>query len=374
MTEEDAKKYCKGFSTPEACWSRFGAYYAMFPVDFAFDVISKHSKPGDKILDPFCGRGTSVYVASVLGRSATGIDINPLAYIFSSVKLKPAPKEKVLARLKEIYDSSFAFNKMANNYDEFFKMCYCNEVLKFLLCARENLKWEKDFIDRTLMAFIALHLHDKLGSGLSNQMKMTKSLSKNYSIQWWKDNGLENPPKINPYEMLRDKIERRYSKGVPNYLSSEIKFGDSCAITQKMIEKNKNRFSLLFTSPPYCGITDYFMDQWLRLWLLGGTPNPVPSKDSHKGRFVNKDNYAKMLDDIFHNCAMLMSEDSCVYVRTDSREFTMQTTLDVLKRNFPKHNIEIRKKPVRENVKTQTDVCGNKSNQRGEVDIILCNG
>lgn len=371
MTEENAKKYCKGFSTPEACWSRFGSYYAMFPVDFAFDVVSEYSKPGDKILDPFCGRGTSVYAASVLGRSATGIDINPLAYIFSSVKLKPAPKEEVLRRLKEIYDSSFAFAEMANDYDEFFKMCYCEEVLKFLLCARESLKWEKDFIDRTLIAFIALHLHDKIGAGLSNQMRMTKSLSKHYSIQWWKNRGLENPPEINPYKMLCDKIERRYSKGIPNCLSSEILFGDSCTITQKIAERNKGRYSLLFTSPPYCGITDYFMDQWLRLWLLGGSPNPTPSKDNHKSRFVDKGDYTKMLDDIFHNCAMLMSEDSCVYVRTDSREFTKQTTLDILKRKFPNHNIEIKEKPITGEIRTQTDICGNRSSKKGEVDIIL---
>lgn len=28
----------KGFKTPEARWARFGPYYAMFPIDFAFDV------------------------------------------------------------------------------------------------------------------------------------------------------------------------------------------------------------------------------------------------------------------------------------------------------------------------------------------------
>ena len=66
---------------------------------------------------------------------------------------------------------------------------------------------------------------------------------------------------------------------------------DSCEITEKMIQNECSQYSLLFTSPPYCGITDYFMDQWLRLWLLGGPAEPEYLKNSHKGRFCNKDKY-----------------------------------------------------------------------------------
>ena len=37
----------KGFKTPESRWARFGPYYAMFPLDFAFEVVEKYSKKGD---------------------------------------------------------------------------------------------------------------------------------------------------------------------------------------------------------------------------------------------------------------------------------------------------------------------------------------
>jgi hypothetical protein len=40
-------------------------------------------------------------------------------------------------------------------------------------------------------------------------------MGQNYSINWWKDNGFEIPPEINPYEFMREKIERRYAKGIP---------------------------------------------------------------------------------------------------------------------------------------------------------------
>ena len=77
----------KGFKTAESRWSRFGPYYAMFPVDFAFNVVKKYSKPGDFIIDPFAGRSSSIFAGGVLGRHSLGIEINPIGWLYGSVKL-----------------------------------------------------------------------------------------------------------------------------------------------------------------------------------------------------------------------------------------------------------------------------------------------
>jgi hypothetical protein len=250
-------------------------------------------------------------------------------------------------------------------------MCYCDEVLKFLLSARDNLDWKHNNADRTLMAFIAIYLHANIGEGLSNQMRLTKSLGMQYSINWWRKNNLSTPPEVNPYELIKEKIEWRYKYGLPQRCNSSIKLGDSCNVTKKMIQKEESQYSLLFTSPPYCGITDYFMDQWLRLWLLGGPSEPEYLKDSHKGRFVNKEKYTELLDTVFGNCAQLLKKDATIYVRTDSRDFTLNTTIDVLKKKFPKHHMEVFNKPIKDDVKTQTVLCGNTSRKPGETDILL---
>lgn len=44
-------------------------------------------RPGQRVLDPFCGSGTSLVEASQLGLSATGTDINPLAVFIANAKL-----------------------------------------------------------------------------------------------------------------------------------------------------------------------------------------------------------------------------------------------------------------------------------------------
>ena len=64
----------------------FYRYPAMFSPVFAREFISQFTKPGDLILDPFAGGGTSLVEARALGRSAIGIDISQLAVFVSNAK------------------------------------------------------------------------------------------------------------------------------------------------------------------------------------------------------------------------------------------------------------------------------------------------
>src|SRR5689334_7664437 len=45
------------------------------------------SKPGDTVLDPFCGSGTVLLESILHGRRALGADANPLARLIASVKV-----------------------------------------------------------------------------------------------------------------------------------------------------------------------------------------------------------------------------------------------------------------------------------------------
>ncbi len=370
----ETRKILKGFSTAESRWARFGPYYAMFPLEFAFKVVEKYSKEGDYIIDPFAGRCSSIYAGGVLGRSSLGIEINPVGWLYGTVKLQPASKEEVIERLLEIYRKRNYYKVTASKMDTFYKMCYCDEVLKFLLAARKLLDWKNNNVDATLMSILLIYLHAKIGEGLSNQMRMTKSMGMKYSVDWWRKKKMTKPPKINPYEFIIKKINWRYEKGTPSVTESAVVFGNSAqeliAISDRAVQNNI-KFSLLFTSPPYCSITDYHADQWLRLWLLGGPENPKALKEKYKGRFVSKEEYYSLLDEVFGLCAKMMANKSTVYVRTDKRAYTLNTTLEILKKHFPKHTVKIIKKPLKENTKTQTKLYGDQSKKPGEVDIIL---
>ena len=51
-------------------------HYAAFPAQMVRTLIEACTDPGDLVLDPFCGSGTTCSVATELGRRTLGIDLN----------------------------------------------------------------------------------------------------------------------------------------------------------------------------------------------------------------------------------------------------------------------------------------------------------
>ncbi len=64
----------------------FYRYPARFSPTFVRATIEALSEPGDLVLDPFVGGGTSLVEALALGRHAVGIDISALAQFVATVK------------------------------------------------------------------------------------------------------------------------------------------------------------------------------------------------------------------------------------------------------------------------------------------------
>jgi DNA methylase len=64
----------------------FYKYPARFSPSFARAAIETFTKPGDLVLDPHVGGGTTLVEARALGREAVGVDISPLAEFVARVK------------------------------------------------------------------------------------------------------------------------------------------------------------------------------------------------------------------------------------------------------------------------------------------------
>lgn len=354
-------------STAEGRWSGFGPYYAMFPVEFARQVVERYCPTGGAVLDPFCGRGTVPFVALATGRTALACDINPVAWIFAKTKTDPYPDAKrLIRRACEIQASVTDADRTPVN--EFQELAWSQDVLGFLNSARRQLNWRQSQIDRTLMATLLVHLHSKLGEGLSNQMRQSKAMAPEYSVKWWKERAMF-PPKIDVLGMLKEKLSWRYKKGIviPGERSQKptIKLGDN----REALRRRGAPFSadLILTSPPYYGVTNYRYDNWIRLWMLGEGP-ALPASDAW-ARHQNQDEYRDLIRNTFKRCKSKATDGVIVYVRTDARQFTLQTTIDALREIWPNKDLYYAfdgfKKP------TQTALFGDKAEKPGEVDLLI---
>ena len=360
------------FSTAERRWAGVGPYYAMFPVSFAEKVIRNHTDKGDIVLDPFSGRGTAVFGAASLSRCGIGVEINPVGWVYTKAKLSTADMDAVSKRIECIGVNSFYYRRAAQRLPEFFRRCYSEDVRAFLLTARSWLNWRQSKIDWTLMALLLVHLHGKRTDSFSNQMRQTKSMSPPYAIRWWGEHG-HDPPELDPVEFMKKKLRWRYGKGTPAVDSGYVYLGDSVIHVPQLASRvpalSSGRVNLLLTSPPYCGVTNYHYDQWLRLWMLGGPDRPIAPVDSRRGKFVDRAKYRKLVQSVFQRSAELLDDAAVVYVRTDSRKITRDITYQVLKEVFPYGRLRCYRRPFP--TTTQTHLFGGKPGKDGEVDIIL---
>jgi hypothetical protein len=64
-----------------------GPSFFRFPEAVAEHVIERYSAPGDWVIDPFCGFGTTLVVAERLGRRAIGCELDARRAAFSASRL-----------------------------------------------------------------------------------------------------------------------------------------------------------------------------------------------------------------------------------------------------------------------------------------------
>ena len=73
----------------------FYKYPARFNPQFVQSALDNLTKPGDYVLDPFMGGGTTVVEAIANGRRAIGSDVNELSYFVTSAKTTPLSQRDV---------------------------------------------------------------------------------------------------------------------------------------------------------------------------------------------------------------------------------------------------------------------------------------
>jgi len=241
-------------------------YMAMFPPELPHYFIQRFTKPGDTVLDPFCGRGTTPVEAAAHCRNGIGNDLNPLAIALTRGKLSNPSLYDILARLDDLetgYDASEW--RHFSGAPKRIRMIFHINTLRQLMYLKRELDWSKPGVDAFLTAVLMGALHGSSKGFLSLPMPNTFSMGWGYIAGKVK----EDPerwkcPDRDAFEVLRERVKRQLAKG-PLTGTGETIYGDVRDLDDKV---EHGSVQLLFTSPPYLKVIKYGLYNWIRLWFL----------------------------------------------------------------------------------------------------------
>ncbi len=266
-------------------------YFTMFPLEYPVRIIRKHKNQSPVVVDPFCGRGTTLYAARKADLHSYGFDVSPIAVAIARAKLVSASTEATL-RLARVH---FEVEPQHVPDQSFFRQAYSAQTLKELCSLREGLLRIRNETDESALlraaALGCLHgprSKDPSKAGhFSNQMPRTFAPKPDYSVRYWRENDLK-PPKVSVLRVLRRKLERISDLDVPA-LDSFRRVLCADAREAGPYRQLKGRL-LVITSPPYYGMRTYIQDQWLRHWFLGG-PDEVDYEACTQLRHCSHDDF-----------------------------------------------------------------------------------
>lgn len=240
--------------------------------------IDNYTQEEDVVVDPFCGSGTSLLEARILGRNAIGLDINPLATLISEVKATPLEEEDLgsaISIIKEgVNKNNGSIRVEFPNIDYWFSQEAQNELasIKYNI---ENLNG--DFTEE-IHSFLLVCFSSIIRKSSFADPRMAKTYKSKRVIE--KIQSGWEPTPINNFKEALDKNSNMI-KSLSDHLNSNnnnVKTfqGDARNTSSLLKENGCEKVDLIITSPPYINAQDYFRSYKLELWWLGlATPDEV---------------------------------------------------------------------------------------------------
>ena len=334
-------------------------YFAMFPESFPEHWIERLTEPGDYVLDPFSGRGTTPFCALLLNRRAVASDVNDVAFCLTKAKTNAPTLRMLLRRIKTLKDKfdGRSWRHEASTLPDFFHWAYHNRTLQQLVFLRRTLRWKTSKTDGMVAALMLGSLHgeaNKSGAYFSNQMPRTISTKPAYSIRFWRDRGMQ-PPIRDVFDILQQRARFRYVSDVPD--GNCVTFhGDMRKLSWSDV-RLPHPIRCVVTSPPYFDTTNFEEDQWLRLWALGGPPYPTRGRISQDDRHACEDRYWRFIGDMWRCLGKVLAGRAHVVIRIGSGRIAKEALIDGLKNaaSFSQRTIELVRSEVSELQNRQTN-------------------
>ena len=255
-----------------------------FPAKFIPQIprilIEQFSEPGDTVLDPFCGSGTTLVEASLLGRNSIGTDINPISVLASRVKTTPLDADQaglVSSTVSAIKDRSQA-GRLSHDIPEFHGRdhWFMEHVQRELAMQREVILEmtggdtpERLFLDLAFSSVVNL---------VSNQDSDTRYAAVEKDV-----------PQGRTTALLGGKIDSMLPRMAEFSSSATGLTRVELADSRELGFLDESSIDLLVTSPPYANTYDYYLYHkhrmnWLGLNWKDAMDDEIGSRNKHSSK------------------------------------------------------------------------------------------
>ena len=318
------------------------SYLASFPAALAHAFIAHWSRPGDVVLDPFSGRGTTALQACAEGRIGVGNDLNPFAFLLTAAKVEPASPAEARTRLTGLRlrwanegaawlalslrllaapgpggalvpaaGSGAAPTDGVEPVPLEVALSFHPRTFAQLLFVRTTLQLD-DRVDRFLAGALTGILHGKSASYLSEVMPNTFSMARGYVRDFVARTDFHSPER-DVFDCLDRKLTRLYRQPPP--ASSGIALlGDArdAGVRARSALRARalpDRARLVVTSPPYLRVVKYGYYNWMRAWLLGEDPAAIDAAldDAH-----HRTAYLQFMREVLDGLRPALADDAVV--------------------------------------------------------------
>ena len=277
---------------------KFTHYLFRFPAKFhppvARCLIDRFSRTDDVILDPFCGAGTLLVEALTAGRSAIGIDIDPVAVFISRVKTKPIDPDllhhefqRLKSQLSKIRRSSMEYDELMRddsdpasldhfaergaipaipNIYHWFRV-YVIVDLALLKVAITTFDTKPAIRDFFLACFIGI-----IRNASNADPVPVSGLEVTAHMKRLEERGR----RVDPFDLYERRVKREllgmkqlWNRAQP--VSIGVLKADAASFARRL---GSRRADVVITSPPYNTAVDYYRRHTLEMYWLGAVETP----------------------------------------------------------------------------------------------------
>lgn len=289
-------------------------YSGKYIPQIARQAMELISEPGELILDPYVGSGTTLLEANLINRNSIGIDLNPLAVSISKVKTTPIEDEKLNIFLKHFENIADAL--ITSRKGQQFLLGEQTSLLReeAINDSRfKNIWFQKWFNPKILEDLLVLDYHiskyddeslSALGRiSLSNILRRSSNAHSGYpNVMFDKNKNNQSSPAVYFLKELNENISKvkELNKKFNKKIETSVVQGDA---TNLPIENDS--VDAVVTHPPYIGSVPYAEYGLLSLKWLGFDPKELDQKLTGGKRqtadVVTRftDSYKKMLSESF---------------------------------------------------------------------------